>query len=140
MLNHLHSHSQRLLKSDAGVIFALTAAVIWIACCFLGHEPIDIPNLVSMFAFILLFFIERSHGREMKAIQLKLDALIAALEGANNRLIRVEEEPEFVVQQAHETLHQLASKSDPHDSVAINSLDFIGPRKDPEYRSRQPAA
>lgn len=81
--------------------------------------------MVTMLGFFLVLFIERAHGREMKAIHLKLDELIAAQEGASNRLIRVEEAPESVLHSAHDALKELAEQKEPHESVSIDQTDFF---------------
>jgi low affinity Fe/Cu permease len=39
---------------------------------------------------LMVFLLQRSQNRQARATQLKLDELVAALEGANNRLIASE--------------------------------------------------
>ena len=44
----------------------------------------------TIVTFLMVFLIQRSQNKESLAIQLKLNELVAALEGASNRLIDVE--------------------------------------------------
>jgi low affinity Fe/Cu permease len=39
----------------------------------------------------MVFLIQRSQNKESKAVQLKLNEIVAALEGASNRMISVED-------------------------------------------------
>lgn len=48
----------------------------------------------AIVTFLMVFLIQNSQNRDTKVVQLKLDELIRALEGAENRLINLEEMPE----------------------------------------------
>ena len=45
----------------------------------------------TVVTFLMVFLIQRSQNKESLAVQLKLNELIAAMEGASNRLIDVED-------------------------------------------------
>lgn len=45
----------------------------------------------TVVTFLMVFLIQRSQNKESLALQLKLNELIAAVEGASNRLIDVED-------------------------------------------------
>jgi low affinity Fe/Cu permease len=45
----------------------------------------------TVVTFLMVFLIQRSQNKDAMAIQLKLNELVAALDGASNRLIDVEE-------------------------------------------------
>jgi low affinity Fe/Cu permease len=57
----------------------------------------------TIVTFLVVFLIQQSQNKDSLAIQLKLDELVAALEGASNRLIDVEDlsEHELHVLQTH---------------------------------------
>ena len=61
----------------------------------------------------------------MKAVHLKLDALLAAQHGASNRLIKVEDAPENVVVLAHQALHSLASEAEANAAISIDHTKFL---------------
>ncbi len=44
----------------------------------------------TIVTFLMVFLIQRAQNKESKAIQLKLNEIVAALQGASNRLIDVE--------------------------------------------------
>jgi low affinity Fe/Cu permease len=44
----------------------------------------------TIVTFLMVFLIQRAQNKESKAIQLKLNEIVAAMEGASNRLIDVE--------------------------------------------------
>jgi low affinity Fe/Cu permease len=57
----------------------------------------------TIVTFLMVFLIQRSQNKEARALELKLDEIVAALEGASNRLIDVEDlsEPELEVLRKH---------------------------------------
>src|SRR4030095_12348974 len=67
----------------------------------------------TIVTFLMVFLIQRSQNKDAVAIHLKLNELVAALEGASNRLIEVEalSEDEFLTLRKHfTTLARLAAK------------------------------
>jgi low affinity Fe/Cu permease len=65
--------------------------------------------------FISLFTMQRAQNKDLKAIHLKLDELIAYSGTANNRMIKAEEAPEHVLDNLHEMYREaaMAVKDDP---------------------------
>jgi low affinity Fe/Cu permease len=67
----------------------------------------------TIVTFLMVFLIQRSQNKESLAVQLKLNEIVAALQGASNRLINVEDLAENDVRVLHhhyERLGQLAKK------------------------------
>ena len=67
----------------------------------------------TIVTFLMVFLIQRSQNKDALAIHLKLNELVAALDGASNRLIDVESvsEQELLMLQKHfSTLASLAGK------------------------------
>jgi len=65
----------------------------------------------TIVTFLMVFLIQRSQNKDSQAIHLKLNELVAAVRGASNRLINVEELTEAEVHMLHQhycTLVQLA--------------------------------
>jgi low affinity Fe/Cu permease len=56
----------------------------------------------TVITFLMVFLIQRTQNKEAKAIHLKLNELVAAMEGASNRLIDVEDLAEDELQALHE--------------------------------------
>jgi low affinity Fe/Cu permease len=69
----------------------------------------------TIVTFLMVFLIQRGQNKESLAIQLKLNELVAAVKGASNRLINVEdmtEEEVHVLHQHYQKLVELAKKDD----------------------------
>jgi low affinity Fe/Cu permease len=77
--------------------FACAAAlvIVWAATGPVFHYSntwqLVINTGTTVVTFLMVFLIQRSQNKESMAVQLKLNELIAALEGASNRLIDVED-------------------------------------------------
>lgn len=81
----------------------------------------------TIVTFLMVFLIQRSQNKETKAIQLKLNELVAALKGASNKLIDVEDWPEDELGRLHEHYQRLADLSrtdkDTHRSLSVDDAD-----------------
>ena len=67
----------------------------------------------TVVTFLMVFLIQRSQNKESRAVQLKLNEVVAALRGASNRMIAVEELNESdleVLRRHYQELAQLAAK------------------------------
>lgn len=104
--------------STAAFVTAAGIVVVWVITGPLFHFS-DTWQLVintgtTIVTFLMVFLIQRSQNRDALAVQLKLDEIVSALEGASNRLISVEDlsEEELKVLRIH--YQQLAemAKSD----------------------------
>src|SRR5262245_2613707 len=100
--------------SGSSPAFALALAVI-IVWAFTG--PIfkfsDTWQLVintgtTIVTFLMVFLIQRAQNKESLALQLKLNEIVAALEGASNRLIDVEDISEEEIRVLHQHYQKLA--------------------------------
>ncbi|MDQ5857878.1 MAG: low affinity iron permease family protein [Acidobacteriota bacterium] len=76
--------------------------------------------------FLMVFLIQRAQNKESRAIQLKLNEVVAALAGASNRLVGAEELSEEELRKLHERYLRLAERiKDPtggpslHDAVSV---------------------
>jgi low affinity Fe/Cu permease len=105
-----------LAGSTAGFIGAVLVIVIWAATGPIFHWS-DTWQLVintgtTIITFLMVFLIQRSQNKDSLAIQLKLNELVAAMQGASNRLISVEDlsEQELGVLHIHfQRLAEMAS-------------------------------
>jgi low affinity Fe/Cu permease len=102
-------HSARLVTVWTGSSQAFACAVgVIIGWALLG--PIfhfsDTWQLVintgtTIVTFLMVFLIQRSQNKDSLAIHLKLNEIVASLQGASNRLINVEDLTEQEVQMLH---------------------------------------
>ena len=103
--------------STTAFLCAVAVILIWIVTGPLFHYS-DTWQLVintgtTIVTFLMVFLIQRSQNKDTLAVQLKLNELVAAIEGASNRLISVEdlsEEDLKVLRIHYERLAELAKK------------------------------
>jgi low affinity Fe/Cu permease len=87
--------------------FALACLVIlgWIATGpIFGYSDtwqLVINTGTTIITFLMVFLIQRAQNKDAMAIQLKLNELVAAMEGASNRLIDVEDLSEDELEALH---------------------------------------
>ena len=84
-------------KAGSSTAFALALAVIalWILSGSIFHYS-DTWQLVintgtTIVTFLMVFLIQRTQNKSALAVQLKLNEIVAALDGASNRLVSVED-------------------------------------------------
>jgi len=62
----------------------------------------------TIVTFLMVFLIQRSQNKEALAVQLKLNEIVAALQGASNRLVNVQDLSEDELRTLHEHYTELA--------------------------------
>ena len=101
--------------------FAVLIIVVWAATGSKFHYS-DTWQLVintgtTIVTFLMVFVIQNTQNRDGKAIQLKLDELIRALEGARNKLVDLEnlsDEELKKLQKEFQRLHRRSQETDTH--------------------------
>lgn len=93
-------------------VIALAIVVVWgLAGPFVGFSAewqLIINTGTTISTFLMVFLIQRAQNKEAKAVQLKLNELIAAMDGASNRLVGVEELSEAELGRLHDRYLDLA--------------------------------
>jgi low affinity Fe/Cu permease len=109
-LDFLALELKKLAGSTWAIGFALVVFLVWLDTLqqrdFNIHSFIN--DMTTMFTFMMVFILQRAQNRDTKAIHVKLDELIAAIEGASNRVIKAEEAPDHVLEEIHEATQNLA--------------------------------
>jgi low affinity Fe/Cu permease len=77
-----------------------------------------INTAITVVMFLMLFLLQRSQNKDTLAVQIKLNEVVAALEGASNRLIAVENLPEDEIARLHDHFLQLAEQARSRKTVA----------------------
>ena len=67
----------------------------------------------TIVTFLMVFLIQHSENKNSRALQMKLDELIAATSTASNRLIDIEDLSDVELNALHERFQRLARESDP---------------------------
>ncbi|ASE63670.1 low affinity iron permease family protein [Chryseobacterium indologenes] len=79
----------------------------------------------TIITFLMVFLIQKAQNKDSKAIQIKLNELLAAHEKASNRIVDIEDLTEVELDQLHHYYEQLAQLSkkdlDIHTSHSIDA-------------------
>jgi low affinity Fe/Cu permease len=93
---------------------AVLALLAWAATGplfgFSGTWQLIVNTGTTIVTFLMVFLIQRSQNKESLAVQIKLNELLAAQQGASNRLINVEDLNEQQITQLHERFGELTTK------------------------------
>jgi len=97
--------------STAAFIVAVTVIAVWAVSGplfdFSNTWQLVINTGTTVVTFLMVFLIQRSQNKDAMALQLKLNELVAAMQGASNRLISVEDLSEEELQVLHKHYQRL---------------------------------
>jgi len=120
--NVFERFSQRVLAwtgSTRAFMAALAVIVVWAASGpvfrYSDTWQLVINTGTTIVTFLMVFLIQRAQNKDSKAMALKLNELVAALEGASNRLIDVESLSEHeldVLRRHYAELAKMARRDD----------------------------
>ena len=92
-------------------ILALSAIIVWGITGPLFHYSdtwqLVINTSTTIVTFLMVFLIQRAQNKDAQAIHIKLNEIVAALEGASNRLIDVEDLTEGEIATIHKHFQKL---------------------------------
>ena len=91
----------------------------------------------TIVTFLMVFLIQRAQNKDALAIHLKLNEIVAAMEGASNRLIDVEDlsEPEIdALRNYYKRLIELARKDD--QLTQTHSIEEAASRHGVKYKKK----
>ena len=98
--------------STGALVGALAIVVAWALTGPLFHYSstwqLVINTSTTIVTFLMVFLIQRSQNKESLAVQLKLNEVVAALQGASNRLVNVQDLSEDELRTLHEHYTALA--------------------------------
>jgi len=113
-LEHFAQSVTRWVGTSWAFIGALSLVVIWAitgpALHYSENWQLVINTGTTIATFLMMFLLQRSQNHESEAIHLKLNEMIAALEGASNRLIDVEELSEDELRKLHDGYVELIER------------------------------
>jgi len=115
--NRLERFSQRVSQwtgSSTAFGIALAFVLLWAITGPVFHFSqgwqMVINTGTTIATFLMVFLIQRAQNKEARAVQLKLNEIVAALEGASNRLVGAEELSEDELHALHERYLRLAEQ------------------------------
>ena len=113
MLERFSRKATEATGTSTAFILACLVIIVWITTGPLFHFS-DTWQLVintgtTIVTFLMVFLIQRSQNKDALAIHLKLNEIVAALEGASNRLIDVEDLTEAEIKTLHKHYQRLVT-------------------------------
>jgi low affinity Fe/Cu permease len=117
VLERLSSSITRWTGGSFGFAIACLAVLAWLLTGPIFHYS-DTWQLVintgtTVVTFLMVFLVQRTQNKDSLAMQLKLNEILAALQGASNRMVQIEdldEEDLTVLQQYYKRLSQMAAQ------------------------------
>ena len=99
----------------ATFMLALLIVIVWAVTGplfgFSDTWQLVINTGTTIITFLMVFLIQNTQNRDSQAVQVKLDELIRAFEGAHNALLDLEELDDKTLDQARQRYRKLAEKA-----------------------------
>jgi low affinity Fe/Cu permease len=112
VLGRFASWATHATGSTAAFLLACLVIIVWLVTGPIFHFSdtwqLIINTGTTIVTFLMVFLIQRSQNKDSLALQLKLNEIVAALEGASNRLISVEDLSEEELKTLHIHYQRLA--------------------------------
>jgi low affinity Fe/Cu permease len=126
----------RVTGTSMAFIIALGVIVVWAITGplfdFSDTWQLVINTSTTIVTFLMVFLIQRAQNKDALALHLKLNEIVAALEGASNRLIDVEDLTEAEIDTLHRHYLELSK-------MAKKDLSITQSHSIEEARSRHGA-
>jgi len=119
------SHQATIATGTSGAfVLAVLVIVVWVITGPIFHYSdtwqLVINTSTTIVTFLMVFLIQRAQNKDALAIHLKLNEIVAAMEGASNRLIDVEDLTEEELRTLHKHYAKLVAMSQADSSVGIS--------------------
>jgi len=139
-LEELFAGMAAKISQATGSFWTFTAALlivlVWAATGPLFHYSetwqLVINTGTTIITFLMVFVIQHAQNKDMRAVQLKLNELIAAVEGASNRLIDVEDLTDRELQHLYSRFQTLAREAQKVSHGAKLTIDSSDPGETPD--------
>jgi low affinity Fe/Cu permease len=143
LLEKFSHQATRATGTSIAFLIALTTIVVWGITGplfnFSDTWQLVINTATTIITFLMVFLIQRAQNKDALAIHLKLNEIVAAMEGASNRLIDVEDlsEPEIdALRNYYKRLIELAREDD--QLTTTHSIEEAASRHGFKYKKTPP--
>jgi low affinity Fe/Cu permease len=129
---HFARKASAVLGSAWAFIGALVIISVWGLTGPMFHFSdtwqLIINTGTTIVTFLMVFLIQNTQNRDAKAMHLKLDELIRAVQGARNRLVDLEKLSDEELKQLEEQFTRLRNKAAQHASEVEETEEEVRPR------------
>jgi low affinity Fe/Cu permease len=139
LLERFSYQATKATGTSLAFVLALTVIVVWaITGPLFGFSDtwqLVINTGTTIVTFLMVFLIQRAQNKDALALHLKLNEIVAAMEGASNRLIDVEDlsEPEIdALHNYYKRLIELAREDD--NLTTTHSIEEAAERHGVKYK------
>jgi low affinity Fe/Cu permease len=130
-LEHLSAKATKYSGTSWAFAIAAGSIALWLATGplfgFSDTWQLVINTGTTIITFLMVFLIQRAQNKETAALHLKLNELVAAVKGASNRLIDLEEWSEEELDELQKHYRRLAELSrmdrDLHKSLSVDAAE-----------------
>jgi low affinity Fe/Cu permease len=143
LLEKFSHQATKATGTSLAFILAVGVIVVWsITGPLFGFSDtwqLVINTGTTIVTFLMVFLIQRAQNKDAIAIHLKLNEIVAALEGASNRLIDVEDLSEAEIEALRKyylRLIELAKKDD--NLTTTHSIEEAATRHGTKYKKKEP--
>lgn len=110
--------------TTAAFMLALLSIVVWLCTgwyfAYSDTWQLVINTGTTIITFLMVFLIQRMQNKDSRALHLKLNELVAALDGPSNRLIDVEDLTEHELETLSNYYKTLASMAKKESSLTVS--------------------
>ncbi len=130
--------------STSAFVLALGIVVVWaITGPFFNYSEtwqLVINTGTTIVTFLMVFLIQRTQNKDSQAVHLKLNELVAAMQGASNRLVNIEDISEAELKSLHQHYAHLAKlAAEDGDLTKSHSVEEAEDRHE-QKQNQEPAA
>jgi low affinity Fe/Cu permease len=141
LLERFSHQATKATGSSFAFILAATVVLVWLITGplfgFSDTWQLVINTGTTIVTFLMVFLIQRAQNKDALAIHLKLNEIVAAMEGASNRLIDVEDLSEAEISTLHKYYRRLIELSREDDNLtATHSVEEAASRHGTKYKRK----
>jgi low affinity Fe/Cu permease len=112
-------HTAELVGSPWAFLVAVAVIVVWAVTGplfrFSDTWQLVINTGTTIVTFLMVFLIQNTQNRDARALHLKMDELISAVQGAKNSMIDIEDLPEEDLRRLQRQFEQLGKRAQQAD-------------------------
>ncbi len=142
LLERFSHYATAWAGSSWAFLIALGVIIVWgITGPIFGFSDtwqLVINTGTTIVTFLMVFLIQRSQNKDALAIHLKLNEIVAALDGASNRLIDVEDLTEAEIQVLHRHYRKLVTMAKKDSKLTVShSVEEAEERHERKHRRKR---